>query len=348
MLRIGGSKNDVYATSSSLDGHTVAGLNIAIDLSIENEGQSVAVMYTVENTTGAPITYDLASGSDIQIGSDDSATITSFVGDTGFKMVSDNIYNDENSEGEFAQFNMFLKGYEGITAVSGYWYGDYNYVSSNYFIDKTPKTEYSDDSGAAWHWADKTIADGATQVYTIKMGIGGAGSENVLGENEYNVAGRVVDQNETPLENITVTLTEGKTATTDADGKYTIEAVKKSVYAVAMSDGTNTQTTTVVVNAASNEDILSLGDMVFVVDAQKNTTVDTGTGVPPVGAENLDTMFTEEDANKNVDITLKVEKNDDPVDKSQVDALVLGQNAVGMYCDISLLKSVDGGGATPI
>ncbi len=179
---------NVNAVSSTGGGYDVGstGLNVAIDLSLENGGQTIKVIYTVENTDSVAKTFSLASGGDIQIGVDDKAPITSFTDDTGFMMVSAEDV-DKNSSGEYAQFNVFLKDAPGVTNVDGYWYGEYEQYNTNYFTDlatKIPLTVDGNgnkiDSGATWHWADETIGANETKTYSIKLGIGGPGSEDVV------------------------------------------------------------------------------------------------------------------------------------------------------------------------
>ncbi len=183
-LKVGASTSNirVNAVSSANGGHTVDSteLNVAIDLIIQNEGQIIEVKYTVKNNNASDLTFSLGSGEDIQIGASDSAPITSFDGNTGFKMVSTNAA-DKNDADEYAQFNTFLKDAPGVDDVSGYWYGVWSTYSANVFTDLSPKDPLTNtDSGATWHWADKTIPAGATQSYSIKLGIGGKGSENAV------------------------------------------------------------------------------------------------------------------------------------------------------------------------
>ena len=156
-------------------------LSLALDFEFTNEGKTLQIIYTVKNISSEEIKYSLASGTDVQIGGDDSATITALGepgSEYGFKMVSDSGVDYDSTNG-YAQFNFFGANREGVTPVSGFWYGGAIAFGENLFNDLKDKTQpYSSDAGCAWHWND-TLAAGGTRVFSVLIGIGGEGSENV-------------------------------------------------------------------------------------------------------------------------------------------------------------------------
>ncbi len=189
-------KNDAFYNVVA-DGttHMVDGLDIKITASPDNNGGTIKITYEVTNNGSSEETFSLATGADVKIGYDDFATVRSF--DKGFIMTSTIETYDQDSNGGFAQFNAFLKGIEGVTDVDGLWYGDYygrytelgvadetgayNWPREQcYFFSNPASLPDGTDSVAAWHWADREIPAGATQTYSIKLGIGGEGSEDVV------------------------------------------------------------------------------------------------------------------------------------------------------------------------
>ena len=223
-LKVGGATSYVTAEPYAVSNDTVLGLTPGIDLEFTNNGKTVQVIYTITNTTGQAVTFSLGSGGDIQIGSDDYATITPFDDGTGFKMVSD---YDVNANNEHAQFNFFAADYKGVTNVSDFWYGSFYssksttgaYWSSNYaeaVFYGSDKSQSGDiDSAASWHWADQTLPAGETVTYSILIAVGGSESDDAA-ESIYHKhcicggTGAVGDH--TSCEDITWTEWDGTTA----------------------------------------------------------------------------------------------------------------------------------------
>lgn len=241
-LKIGDDTNQVSPVALAENGYDVLNMNIAMDFNFMNDGKTLQLVYTVKNNSDTEKTFSLGSGTDIQIGIDDSALITEFEDGSGFKMVSDSD-SDKNSEGEFAQFNFFGKDYVGVTDVTSFWYGAYSSgYSSNghYWSGRNDEAiffdnEYSEsgdfDSAATWHWTD-TLDPGATGTYSILIGIGGADSENSAESTNPNPStpGSTPTPPPTPTPHPTYTVTfdaNGGTvsptdAVTEEDGKLTV------------------------------------------------------------------------------------------------------------------------------
>ena len=170
-------------------GYDVLDMNVAMDFSFENNGRTLQLVYTVTNNSAEEKTFSLGTGADIQIGSDDSAQITEFEDGSGFMMVS-GYDGDKNSQGEYAQFNFFGKNIEGVTDVTSFWYGPYSSsysTNGHYWSSRSEEAVFFDnefsesgdfDSAATWHWTD-TLDAGVSKTYSILIGIGGEGSENL-------------------------------------------------------------------------------------------------------------------------------------------------------------------------
>jgi len=156
------------------------GLLVGIDMGFINDGKTLQIKYTVQNTTDADITFDLGTGADVKIGADDHAIIETFQDGSGFKMVSQST-SDVGENGP-AQFNFFGMGYQGVDDVSDFWHGKYG----TWHLDKDTVAFWGQannepttgDSAAAWHWADQTLSAGETKTLSVVIGIGGEGSEN--------------------------------------------------------------------------------------------------------------------------------------------------------------------------
>lgn len=188
-IKIADSSKFVQAVSSVDNGYTISdtGLNVGIDFAFTNSGKTLQICYTVANTSNETVTFSLGTGSDVQIGADDAAGISLFDNHGGFKMVSAKS-SDQSSNGEYAQFNFFGRGYEGVTAVDNFWYGPYSSDDNFYWGgNKESAVFYTDDqrvpyermdSACSWNWIDETIEAEGSKTYSVLIGIGGAESEN--------------------------------------------------------------------------------------------------------------------------------------------------------------------------
>ena len=153
-------------------------LSVDFAFKFTNEGKTLKISYIVENLTDREITYSIGSGADIKIGSDDDAPITA-LGTAGneFGFMMDSGVESDKS----AQFNFFGANRDGVTPVSGFWYGRYSVAEDNLFTKMATKNKLENtDSGCTWHWDDTLEANG-TKTFSILLGIGGEGSENVGG-----------------------------------------------------------------------------------------------------------------------------------------------------------------------
>ena len=168
--------------NAAKDGVDVSGtdLNVAIVLKSVNGGNAVQISYIIKNNGNTAVTYGVASGSDVQIGSCDSAPIYVFDDGTGFKMVS-NANEDMDLENKFPQFNFFGKDRKGVVNVDGFWYGHYSDVYDSLFSDTDGESLTDTDSGVTWHWENRTLAAGQSETLSVLIGISAVGEENEVG-----------------------------------------------------------------------------------------------------------------------------------------------------------------------
>ncbi|MCR5753304.1 MAG: hypothetical protein K6G30_00635, partial [Acetatifactor sp.] len=149
------------------------GLQTKCDVDFLYGGIILKLTYSVKNTTNDTIPFALACGADVQIGGDDHAPITKIEVDgdaTGFSM---------KERGVGTRFNFFGIGYKGVTDVDGFWYGAYDIRRDNYFADiPTGDLTNGEDSGATWHWKNRSVAPGETKQFSVLIGIGGEDSVN--------------------------------------------------------------------------------------------------------------------------------------------------------------------------
>lgn len=183
----------VASGNPELVGNT--GLTMDIDLVFVSEGRALQVRYTLNNPGASAVTLSFGTNADIQIGSDDDAPIEVF-GDSdrvrdnrGFKM-----YTGSTENGTYCQFNFFGKRSVGVTDVDTFWYGYYgdrygrfgeNHSEDygNQYVQVT-EPSFSGDSALAYSWKDRVIGPGETQIYSVVIGIGGVGSEEVVGHDD--------------------------------------------------------------------------------------------------------------------------------------------------------------------
>lgn len=113
---------------------TTNGIDFKLDLSFISEGNYVKVKYTVTNNSDVSKTYGIATHSDTQIGTNDSAQIQKT--DKGIVM------REGGADG--AQFNVITKNSYGVTDVDTLWFGLWYERNSQLFND-TPSSTSSGD-----------------------------------------------------------------------------------------------------------------------------------------------------------------------------------------------------------
>lgn len=152
-----------------------------------NDGRYVQLSYTV--TAGEePITNGkFVVHADVKIGDNDRAAIEVIRnGDgevTGLRMVDD----DQSNPSYGSQFNLYFADAGGVTDVSTYWFGYYNSRKSNVYNQLNGDTESTGnyakegdaytgfsgaDSGIAFSWQGINLAPGASQTFSVILGVG--------------------------------------------------------------------------------------------------------------------------------------------------------------------------------
>lgn len=344
-LKVGDTVEQMNTVTSAGGGDEKLGLNVAIDFAFLNNGQTLQIKYTVNNTTEEDVTFSMGSGADVKIGSDDDALITPFADGSGYKMVSDN-YNDQGAEGDYAQFNFFGKGYAGVTDVTDFWYGGWSsgdatngcYWTGNKnvaaFYGVAQSESLNDDSAASWHW-DDSIGARETKTYSILIGIGGAGSENAAqggglteatGSVTIEVSEDLTNSNQLVVKLGNITLTEGTDYTVDLTDPDKPVITFNEVAGLNVSSGDLTVTVTFA--DQGTEDVIITNS----IPGTGNISTEEGV-LGGVTAEGLDELAKEQ--NQDIVLTVKEEeKNTEDVEHNAIDTAA-GDKTVE-FLDITL------------
>lgn len=142
---------------------SLGGVNFGFtqNLSFVRNGRFIKVEFAVRNLSDTEQVISIASGADIQIGDADDAPIYQFPDGSGFYMT-----DEEN-----AQFIFIGKNDPDVTDVDTFWYGYYYDVNANMFNQISQKSLTKVDSGMAFAWNNRTIAPGATEKYSVLIGV---------------------------------------------------------------------------------------------------------------------------------------------------------------------------------
>lgn len=147
---------------------------VAVQPSVEQQGDLARICYTVTNTNANDITISMGVHADVMIGYNDSAPISRRIDTFG------QTYGLTMMDGNGAQLCvLFGSGLAGVTAVSDFWFGSYytNYepyqMVGNYYTGDCWMLENgSYDSGMGWCWKDRTVTAGSTVVFSYLIGVG--------------------------------------------------------------------------------------------------------------------------------------------------------------------------------
>lgn len=142
-----------------------------------------------------------------------------------------------------------------------------------------------------------------------------------------------------------VTLKQGAeikdTTRTAADGTYAFHGVPAGLYNVAAeAEG---QIVTILVELTGDLNNLCI----TLLPTGKSSVVDVKPGTPAVVVDGMKAIASAEDASggKTVVVTLTVKADESPADKHEIESVAAGKT-VGLYLDLSLLKTVTSGGNT--
>lgn len=149
------------------------GFSVIQNFSFVNQNRYIKISYTLTNNTGSDQVVSLGAGTDVQINTNDKAPI--YRTETGLRMA-------EGTSSTDRQFNLITKGAYGVTPVDTLWFGHYSSgtgVSGSgtgwqgqLFGNTSLNTLTETDSGISWSWKNRSIRNGATQTYSVLLGIG--------------------------------------------------------------------------------------------------------------------------------------------------------------------------------
>lgn len=132
-------------------------------------GRFVELTYKVTATGGAVTGGKLGLHADVQIGSNDYATVTLIKEGSkgiGFQMI------DEGGTGACFQFYFAGSALKSSNAASTYWMGNYGERQSNVYTQTGSSEIKGIDSGIALSWQNINLAQGASAEYKVMLGIG--------------------------------------------------------------------------------------------------------------------------------------------------------------------------------
>lgn len=213
-------------------------ISVKFEPEFVNGGKLIKLVYNVTNNSDAAVTFDLAIGADVQIGSDDYAPIikldkTKDGKDTGFLMTSTSAY-DKDGNGNFAGFGLIMNGAKGANA-SDFWYGHYRSVDENMFSTVPADDLTGTDSGATVSWKNCTVGAGQTVSLSAYIGIGSAEELKAIIKEMLNAATDYVNEQITDLEpdsKYELTITE-------PDGSKSVHPITSSDVGTIPMEGTD-------------------------------------------------------------------------------------------------------------
>lgn len=165
--------NDNAAVSvNCINGTTSNGVTVIP--SIQQQGELARICYTVANSNTEDVVFSMGTHADVMIGNNDSAPISRRIDTFG------QTYGLTMKDGNGAQLCvLFGSGLAGVSPASDFWFGDY-YLNSDYYQmvgSYSSGGNYMEengnyDSGMGWCWKDRTIAAGASVVFSYVIGVG--------------------------------------------------------------------------------------------------------------------------------------------------------------------------------
>ena len=140
----------------------VDGISCDINGEFVSNGNYIRVNYVLKNNNSNTCKISLASFADIQIGTNDSATVTRQPDGSGIVMTDDTTN---------LQFKFFGRNIDGVTNIDGLWIGAFPYQTTNFFYNNDMNEFSGYDSAFAYSWKNRAIASGETQVYSVLYGV---------------------------------------------------------------------------------------------------------------------------------------------------------------------------------
>lgn len=141
---------------------------------VEQQGELVRVVYTVDNTTDADAVVSLGTYADVMIGNNDDAPITRRIDTMG---TTYGVTMKDNGAAQLCV--LFGSGLAGVNGVDDFWFGRYgqnssawamvgNYTAGNNWMEENGRY----DSGMGWCWKNRTVPAGQAVEFSYLIGVG--------------------------------------------------------------------------------------------------------------------------------------------------------------------------------
>ncbi|MDO5138445.1 MAG: hypothetical protein Q4D71_08315, partial [Oscillospiraceae bacterium] len=165
VLQCDGNKDTLMFYNNEETVSHSSGLTVTPNIEFSSDGKYVIVRYTVKNTSSSAKTYSLGVCADVDIDSDDHASV--YRTNNGLCMV------DRSTN---RTYYLVCKNISGETSAGTLWFGYYGNRFENIFNDTSEVELTGVDSGMAFSWKDQIIPAGETASYVYQIGIGEAGA----------------------------------------------------------------------------------------------------------------------------------------------------------------------------
>ncbi len=156
VLKVGSTQGNVVSGNGN-----VAGVTCKTTGTLVNGGSYVKVNYQLINTNDTAVTVSLASHADTQVGSDDSAAISTLSNNRGISMT-----DGTNT------FQLLLAKTYGVTDVDSFWFGQYGSRTDNLWNQVTSTSLTGVDSGLVYAWQNRTIEANSEINLSVLFGVG--------------------------------------------------------------------------------------------------------------------------------------------------------------------------------
>ena len=180
------------------------GATVSVSGSSLGGGRYVKMTYTVTAGDTAVTAGKLAVHADVQVGSNDSATVRVIKsGDKviGISLLDENEYSDTFG----AQFSLYFADSAGVTNADSYWFGYYSDRDIHAFETLNSETAsdsdyeddysalYNEDSGFAISWQNIALNPGESKSYSLTLGVGEAVDPIVWGNPDVTLSSTTTD-----------------------------------------------------------------------------------------------------------------------------------------------------------
>ena len=165
VLQCDGNKETLQFNQNGQAVSHASGLTVTPNVEFSSDDKYAIVRYTVKNTSSTVKTYNLGVCADVDIDSDDHASVYST--DNGLRMV-------DRSSGR--TYYLLCKNINEAASADTIWFGYYGNRFDNIFNSTSDSELTAIDSGLAFSWKDQVLSAGGTTSYVYQIGIGEAGA----------------------------------------------------------------------------------------------------------------------------------------------------------------------------